>query len=78
LLAKKGTEMSKKMYIIGDGEDFYTGFPADQPFNENGFPPFTSLKEARKALIAWNKNLGCSAENDCPSPLEIYELKKIK
>jgi len=70
--------MSKKMYVIADGEDVFLGFPDDQAFNQDGGSALTTLSEARTALRRWNKELGYDAEDDCPSPLEIYELKKVK
>jgi hypothetical protein len=70
--------MAKKLYIIGDGEVLYPGYPDGQYSDNNEPEPLTSMSEARAALKQWNEELGYSPADDVPSPLCIYELKRVK
>jgi len=67
-----------KQYVISDGvEELYTTHPANQTSDDN-FRAFTSLNKARIAKEAWDEELGYTSGNDSPSPLGIYELKKVE
>jgi len=70
--------MPKKLYVIGDGEEIYVGYPDGQYSDNNPSAAVTTLAEARAALKQWDEEFGYYAQDDVPSPLHIYELKKVK